>query len=114
MAEKPQPLAEAEENVQATKIARDQAMTSVERAKTQEAYQRALRHRDQLLGAFNSATDEKRLVDSPRFQAVMGAIFDSLKNFPDALVAVEAALAKLDKDPDGSPKDLRESGATKS
>lgn len=93
------PLEEAEANVTYTKNMRDLAAPGPGRAKAQEAYQRALVHRDRLLDAFNTTMTERKVVTHPKFVASLEAIFGALRPYPEAMAAVVTALKALDTAP---------------
>ena len=75
------------------------AETATERAKGYEAMRKAIELQARLDGAFNSATDESRLAESPRYQAVLAAVLDAIAPWPDALAAVAVALEGLERSP---------------
>lgn len=99
------PLDEANKNVERTRLRLELASKPVEVAKAQDAYQRALVHRDRLLGAFNTTMDEKRVVKHPKFVAALDAIFGALREHPRALADVTAALKALDTETIEVPAD---------
>ena len=94
---------EVEAHVVACKARRIAATTASEQDKADKALQAALSLRAKLDGALASATDESRLAQSPKFNAVLAVIVTALAPYPEAAAAVAAALRAFNAGVENAP-----------